>query len=253
MRPPSTSTTPGASTPVGVTTRRAARTCGTERRVRRRAGMTYPRRVGTTEHARCRRVRRSWSRLAACFALHGYDGTSLNAIAEAVGVRRPSLLHHFPSKETLYSEVFLWSLGDWADAGPGGGGSPWSRGVEQGRLRHHRRLPVLRAQPRVRAPGATRGARGGRPPRHRPRRHAQAALRPGRGLLPSGDGGGPLPGPRPRAADPHRLRRAPHATSATRCSSRALLGRDPMRADALQARLDHVLDLFRVALQPAPD
>lgn len=39
------------------------------------------------------------------FSINGFHGTSIAELASAVGIRKPSLLHHFPSKQKLYGAV----------------------------------------------------------------------------------------------------------------------------------------------------
>jgi TetR/AcrR family transcriptional regulator len=47
------------------------------------------------------------------FAAHGFDGTSLQDIADEVGVTKPAVLHHFPSKEHLRKAVIEGIVEHW--------------------------------------------------------------------------------------------------------------------------------------------
>lgn len=52
------------------------------------------------------------------FAARGFDGTALQDIADAVGVRKQTLLHYFPSKEDLRKSVLEQMLAHWRDVFP---------------------------------------------------------------------------------------------------------------------------------------
>ncbi len=52
------------------------------------------------------------------FAQRGFDGASLQDISDAVGIRKPSLLYHFPSKDDLRRRVMENLLSHWNDLLP---------------------------------------------------------------------------------------------------------------------------------------
>jgi AcrR family transcriptional regulator len=52
------------------------------------------------------------------FAERGFDATPIQAVADEVGLTKPALLHHFPSKEHLRQGVMSSILGDWSERLP---------------------------------------------------------------------------------------------------------------------------------------
>ncbi len=67
-----------------------------------------------TEDVRTRTLRIATRLLAE----RGFDGTTLQDVADEVGVAKPSLLYHFPSKQALRAAVFEQMLGHWNVALP---------------------------------------------------------------------------------------------------------------------------------------
>jgi AcrR family transcriptional regulator len=185
------------------------------------------------------------------FAADGYASTSLNVIADEVGIRRPSVLHHFATKEALYRAVIADSFTDWfalvkeatGDVEPGW---PQVEKVVRAAFRFFEDRPefvrLVRREAIDDGPILTMELMSGVRPLFD---HARVWLE------------GEMDAGRLRRYDAAQLLITGYGAVLSYLSDaaliRALVGGDPLSAKSLQARREHVISVLKDALEITPD
>jgi AcrR family transcriptional regulator len=182
------------------------------------------------------------------FAHRGFAGTSLGEIADEVGIRRPSLFHHFSSKPELYRAVLIDVFDDWFALMDGQLAEPSEGWVQVERILRSALHFFVDHRDFVRL-ARWEALEGG----------AVLSDELAAGLRPLFDGAvafleREMATGRMRRCDPRRLVITGYGAALAYISDAslvgALLGEDPLSPAALKAEEEHIVDLFRRALLP---